>query len=124
MNNIIFYDTCALLSESKKAFETNEKFYISSITLNELESIKTASYKDEEVKYNARMLLHLLEENEDKYDIILYNTKYEKRREQIGLLDNNDSKIIVSAYILYELLFLLLPIYILLACILLIILKF
>lgn len=101
MNNIIFYDTCALLTELKDAFKTNEKFYISSITLNELESIKTASYKDEEVKYNARMLLHLLEENEDKYQVILYDGKQEKFREKIGLLDNNDSKIITSAWTIY-----------------------
>ena len=101
MNNIIFYDTCALLTELKDAFQTNEKFYISSITLNELESIKTASYKDEEIKYNARMLLHLLEENEDKYQVILYDNKQEKMREKIGLLDNNDSKIITSAWSIY-----------------------
>ena len=101
MNNIIFYDTCALLTELKDAFQINEKFYISSITLNELESIKTASYKDEEVKYNARMLLHLLEENEDKYQVILYDGKQEKLREKAGLLDNNDSKIITSAWSIY-----------------------
>lgn len=101
MNNIIFYDTCALLSELKEAFNTNEKFYISSITLNELESIKTSSYKDEEVKYNARMLLHLFEENEDKYEIILYDAKQEQKRIKVNLLDNNDSKIIIAAYTVY-----------------------
>ena len=102
MNNIIFYDTCALLSELKEAFKPGEKFYISSITLNELEGIKTSSYKDEEIKYTARQLLHLLEENEDKYEVILYTLKTEKTVTTYGLPDTNDSKIIVNAIECYQ----------------------
>ena len=52
----LFYDTCSLLDAQKEAFESGDKFYISSITINELENIKTSGTKDEETKYNARTL--------------------------------------------------------------------
>lgn len=95
----IFFDTCSILSAQKKAFELDTKFYISSITINELENIKTSGHKDEETKYNARTLLHLLEENEDRYEIILYNPqKLDPLLIAFDLPDNNDSRIIVSAY--------------------------
>lgn len=99
---IIFYDTCSLLSELKKAFQTEEKFYLSDITLNELEEIKTSGKKDEEIKYNARLLLHLLEENEDKYEIYLHTLEAEEKLKSVNLPVNNDSKIIVDAFLLYE----------------------
>jgi predicted ribonuclease YlaK len=97
MNSIIFYDTCALLTELKEAFKANEKFYISSVTLNELENIKTSNYKDEEIKYNARQLLHLLENNEDKYEVVLYTNKTNQILTKFNLPDTNDSKIIANA---------------------------
>ena len=42
-----FYDTCALLNMQEDAF-LHGRFYISSITLRELEDIKTSQHKDEE----------------------------------------------------------------------------
>ena len=99
---IIFYDTCSLLSELHKAFQTNEKFYISDITLVELENIKTSNFKDEETKYNARLLLHLLEKNEDKYEIILHTLSREEELKDFNLPINNDSKIIINALYLYN----------------------
>lgn len=41
-----FYDTCALLNQSKEILNQEEKIYISSISLKELENIKTSSTKD------------------------------------------------------------------------------
>lgn len=102
MDKIIFYDTCSLLYEQKNAFKQNEKFYISSITLNELEGIKTSSHKDEDIKYNARTLLHLLEENENKYEVILYTLGTDAQVELHNLPITNDSKIIVEAFNLYQ----------------------
>ena len=99
---IIFYDTCSLLSELYNVFDTDEKFYISDITLVELEGIKTASYKDEETKYNARVLLHLLEQNEDKYEIVLHTLSNEERIKELNLPVNNDSRIISDALFFYE----------------------
>ena len=43
-----FFDTCALLHNFKK--DLPKGFYISSITLKELENIKTSCHKDEEIK--------------------------------------------------------------------------
>lgn len=44
VNNIKFYDTCSLLLGLEDIF--NEPFVISSITLEELEHIKTSAHKD------------------------------------------------------------------------------
>ena len=69
-----FYDTCALLDQVE--CDDNlfaEKFYVSSISLHELERIKTSKNKDESVRYNARRLSRLLDDNYDKYDVITYN---------------------------------------------------
>lgn len=96
--SILFYDTCSLLDAQKEAFETGEKFLVSSITINELENIKSSGSKDEEIKYNARTLLHLLEAHEDKYDIVLYKTSYMDRVADFDLPNTPDSKIIASAY--------------------------
>ena len=67
-----FYDTCSLLSLQEKVFEDNEIFYISHITLQELENIKTAYNKDEETKFKARKLLRLLVSHEGNYNVIFY----------------------------------------------------
>ena len=45
---IYFYDTCSLLNNSKEIFASKQKFIISSITINELENIKTSDKKDAE----------------------------------------------------------------------------
>ena len=95
----IFYDTCALLSELKDVFNDKDKIYISNITLNELENIKTSAYKDEEIKYSARKLLHLFENNEDKYEIVFISKETDKIIKKNNLPDTNDSKIIANSSI-------------------------
>jgi len=50
-----FYDTSSLLLKAGTLFDENEeKFAISSITLKELEEIKTSFNKDANIKYTAR----------------------------------------------------------------------
>lgn len=73
--NTCFYDTNAILELQNKAFD--KYFVISSISLQELESIKTSGKKDEETKYKARKILHLLDENKDKYDVVIYSALME-----------------------------------------------
>ena len=81
-----FYDTCALINDQEVAF--NEPFFIADLTLYELEDIKTSKTKDEELKVRVRKLLHLLNENEDKYTIV----------PAIPLKDkNNDERIVATA---------------------------
>lgn len=99
MKKVFFYDTCSLLNELHSAFE-NDLFYISSVTLEELENIKTSSTKDQDVKYKARQLLHLLFENKDKYKVIIFQKEWEIAIANYSYLSNsNDSKIIFSAFI-------------------------
>lgn len=90
-----FYDTNAIILLQSKVFE--EKFLISSITLNELENIKTSKTKDEEVKWAARQILRLLADNEDKYEIEVYKSHYEDEIKTLDLPLTDDSKIIICA---------------------------
>ena len=91
----ILYDTCSLLNLQSKIF--NEPFYISNISLSELENIKTSGTKDEETKYKARKVLHLLKENEDKYKVVFYEEKDNELLSMYSLPQTNDSKIIICA---------------------------
>ena len=92
MKKVNFYDTNALLELQGKIFD--EEFCISSISLQELENIKTSSTKDEETKYKARKVLHLLDKNEGEYKVILYNTNIENLISKRNLEITPDSKII------------------------------
>ena len=64
-----FYDTNAILKEDLGSI--TERIYLSSVTLQELENIKTSRNKDEEVKFNARRITRWLRDNEDLYSIIV-----------------------------------------------------
>lgn len=93
-----FFDTCSLLNEEKKIFQLNEKFYISSITLKQLQNIKTSFNKDSQTKYQARKLINKLSKNKNKYQVILYQQEWDNQIKKIPVLsDNNDSRIIYSA---------------------------
>ena len=70
-----FYDTNTILKLQDKIFE--EDFIISSVTLQELEHIKVSRNKDDQVKYEARKALHLLDDNSDKYDVVVYDNAIE-----------------------------------------------
>ena len=65
-----------------------EKFVCSDITLHEIENIKTSSRKDEDIKYRARLLSHLLDENMKKYEVVVWNPTMNK-----SLSDTNDVRI-------------------------------
>ena len=96
-----FYDTCSLLDLQQDAFKEN--FFISSITLVELEEIKTSGLKDEEIKWSARQLLYLLDANEEMVTVIPYNTIiHDAIIKTYGLMPNNDSRIIVTAFQCYK----------------------
>ena len=103
MSKLLFYDTCSLLTLQGAVFDTEEVFYISSITLNELENIKTSGQRDEEIKYNARNLLRLLDNNINKYKVILYNSKIDNiLTNKYDLPITSDSKIIATALYLRD----------------------
>lgn len=87
-----FYDTNIVLELQQNAF--NDFFYISSETLKELENIKVSSQKCEEIKYKARKILHLLDDNQDKYKVVIYTTAMEKIINEKQVEVTPDTKII------------------------------
>ena len=89
-----FFDTNAILDLQDKMFE--DDFCISSISLQEMENIKTSNRKDDETKYKARKALHLLDENKDKYEVVIYTTAMEIYIVEKQLEVTPDTKIIAS----------------------------
>ena len=77
-----FYDTNALLLLLEEAFE--DYFLCSDITLREIESIKTSSKKDEDVKYRARKLIKLFDQT-DRYSVVNYTEEMESQLYQMYL---------------------------------------
>ena len=90
-------DTCALLNLQEEAFKINGRILLSSLTLVELENIKTSKNKNDDIKYTASQVIHLLEEKEDQYEIILYKTDWDEIIESNHYILNNDSRIIATA---------------------------
>ena len=76
-----FYDTSSLLLKGTDLFTTEEKFAISSITLKELENIKTSANKDPEIKFAARRLLASLDEHSGEYDVHIFSMNMLRVRE-------------------------------------------
>ena len=93
-----FYDTCSLLLRAGNLFDEPEDFIISSITLQELENIKTSTNKDDNIKFSARQLLHDLDEHFDQYLIINYQNTYAQNITQRDFELTNDTKIL-SCYL-------------------------
>ena len=48
-------------------------FLISSVSIQELEEIKTSSKKTDELRYNARKAVRWLNDNPEKYKVIVYD---------------------------------------------------
>lgn len=53
--------------------ENENMFLISSVSIQELEEIKTSSKKTEDLRYNARVAVRWLNDNHDKYKVIVYD---------------------------------------------------
>lgn len=93
-----FYDTSSLLKRATDLFDDpDEKIIISSITLEELEDIKTCHNKDMDVKYAARKLLHTIDENRSKIEIVIFRPSMLAAIEEKDLSINNDMKILACA---------------------------
>ena len=92
-----FYDTCSLLLKADYLFENDENIVISSITLEELENIKTSASKSPDVKAAARKVTRALELNNKKYILEVYYSSYEKDITKLNLPVTNDTKILACA---------------------------
>jgi predicted ribonuclease YlaK len=93
----LFLDTNALLNLQANAFK--ERFAISQKTLEEIESIKTSGSKDGEIKYKARKLAHLLDENYGKYDVVVVDEAILNIIKDFKLVTTPDTIILASAYL-------------------------
>ena len=92
------YDTCSLLEQAGHLFNSDEfTLVISSITLEELENIKTSGNKDPDVKYAARKVLTDMDEHYGAFEIVLYNDSYGDMMMRDGISLSNDAKIIACA---------------------------
>lgn len=94
---IKFYDTNILLSHLDSI---EGHIYLSSITLEEIENIKTSTRKDQDVKFEARRATRWLRENEDRYTCVAITDKQYKILKKFKVPETNDNLIIASAYLL------------------------
>ena len=88
MNKYRFYDTCSLILKGEAAFQ--EYFIISSITLEELEKLKSEQPA-------VRQLIHLLVEQSEKYDVHIFKEFMLNPIKEEDLQINNDMKILATA---------------------------
>ena len=93
-----FYDTSSLLLRAENLFQDNEHIFISSITLKELERIKTAVNKDFNIKYQARRLLHTITENLNQISFVIFKEYMLTPMTEKDLEISDDIKILSCAY--------------------------
>ena len=103
---MFFYDTCSLINNYAVIFKdiSSSPFVMSNITFKELEDIKTSRFKDDDVKYKAKKLCQLLNTYYGKYTIVNYEKDWDETYVKPNpiLLDNNDSRIVISAFVYSE----------------------
>ena len=103
---MFFYDTCSLLNNYNVIFKNinASPFVISNITLGELEEIKTSKFKDDDIKFKAKTVTQLLNFHYGNYTIINYDKSWDEAYLNINpiLLNNNDSRIVISAFVYSE----------------------
>lgn len=92
----LFFDTNALLNLQGSAFK--EPFVIAQKTLEEIENIKSSSRKDSEIKWKARKISKLLDENYGNYKVVKFSSEIRGIIESKGLEESPDNIILASAY--------------------------
>ena len=92
-----FYDTSSLLMRATTLFDDpEEKIIISTITLGELEEIKTAYNKTPDIRCAARQVLALLATHKN-YETVIFTNSMLMPIIDKDLIVNNDTKILASA---------------------------
>lgn len=92
-----FYDTCSLLLRASHLWDEDTTLVISSVTLDELENIKTSPNKDPETKFAAKKITAQLSQKPEKYRQVIY---YRGMKSMIDFYDfelTNDARIIACA---------------------------
>ena len=95
----LFFDTCSLIAQAERLDEWTENYnlIISSITLKELERIKTAANKDIDVKYAARKILQFLSAHPKAITVHIYKESMLEPIQKAELEINDDAKILATA---------------------------
>lgn len=95
-----FYDTNVLLHDKNW---TKEEFLISSVTIEELESIKLSEEKNQKIRYLARKASRWLIDNPNQYEVFLFdqNDKIIKKKFPFTI-DSQDKKILATAVMAKE----------------------
>ena len=78
-----FLDTNVLLEDVEYYFSI--PFIISSVSLVELEDIKTNKLKSEDVRASARNAIKWLADHHGEYDVVVYSTDFDKIAERFNL---------------------------------------
>lgn len=101
MNNVNFYDTSALLVASELGILSDiNNLLISSVTLQELENLKTSARKTEETRRNAQKVISFLNNlmPEDRSNMVVtHRSEYEQCIIDKGFEITNDTKILSDA---------------------------
>ncbi len=92
-----FYDTSSLLIAGDKVLKEERPIAISSVTLSELEHIKTSANKSIDIKISASHLTKLINENPSAFNIIVFTEDLLEPIKEKNLPINNDSCILATA---------------------------
>lgn len=90
-----FYDTNIVINNYGNL--DKENFIISSVTLEELENIKTNRNKTDDIKYRARQATKWLLEHEENYNVVIYQNVHENIINEHQLELAPDTKICACA---------------------------
>ncbi|RFZ78237.1 hypothetical protein DS742_14060 [Lacrimispora amygdalina] len=90
-----FIDTNILLSHLD-VLENENMFLISSVSIQELEEIKTNSKKTEELRYSARVAVRWLNDHPEKYKAIIYDGEVRDFNDHL-LDETHDTQIVECA---------------------------
>lgn len=87
-----FYDTCSIMEDNSDLSDV----IISSITIQELENIKTGNTKSEDIRAKARKAVNQL--RKFNVETIIYNPVWDEDISSMGLEVNNDNRIIMTCW--------------------------
>ena len=98
-----FYDTCSLLLNVHHLWDDlDSRLVLSSITLEELENIKTSANKDIDIKFAARQITNELDKHFGEYIVVFWDESFYLNSIGMDLKKNNDAKIIMCANNFYN----------------------
>lgn len=97
--NGVFFDTSALLEYADR-LEDFDNFYVSTVSLKELDSIKYSASKDELVKYKARCVVRFLNQYPQRWQACEVNSVVIEALQSKNLELTNDNLIVATAYLI------------------------